>query len=201
MADFIPQAVDRLKSWLLNFKSKFLLYATTTGIGATEQTSTTNDCDTLIGDLDAVTSKKAELQSVVQTKKTDQAAIEPRLRATIKRMKTHASYTPAMGEDMDVVGESAAFDASTYKPKISGQAFKGYNQINFEKGHPVIDGVNIYGRAKGTTDWGAKISYDTNSPYPHSGISQGSTFEYMAIGVIDDFEAGLPSDIIEITAI
>ena len=201
MADFIPQAVDRLKSWLLNFRTKFLVHAPTTGISPVEQASTTNDCDMLIDDLDAVTAKKAELQSVVQTKKTDQQAAEPRLRATIKRMKTHALYTPAMGEEMDVVGESEAFDSTTYKPKIAGQPFNGYNQIKFEKGHAVIDGVNIYQRPKGTDTWGAKLSYDTNSPYPHYGIAQGTTIEYMAIGVIDDVETGLPSDIVEITAI
>lgn len=201
MADFIPQAADTLRSWLLNFKTKFLLHAPTTGIVVAEQASTTADCDMLIGDLDAVTAKKAELQSVVQTKKTDQEAALPRIRATIRRMKAHSSYTPAMGEEMDAVGEGEAFDGATYKPTITGQAFHGYNQINFVKGHPVIDGINIYGRAQGAAAWGAKLAYDTNSPYPHSGVAQGSTTEYMAIGVIDDVEAGLPSDIIAITAI
>jgi hypothetical protein len=201
MADFIPKAAAKLKTWLLNFKTRFAVHAPTLGINPPEITSTNNDVDLIIADIDDIAAKKAAQQSAVQKKKDDQNLAEPRLRATIKRMKAHSAYTPAIGEDMDIIGEGDGPDPATYKPEISGQAFKGYNQINFIKGFNVIDGVNVYGRLVGTPAWGPKLAYDTNSPYPHYGVTQGQAWEYMLIGVVDDVEFGLPSETVEITAI
>jgi hypothetical protein len=201
MADFIPKAAAKLKLWLQTFKARFAVHAPTLGIAPAEITATDNDVDLIIADIDDIAAKKAAQQNAVQKKKDDQALAEPRLRATIKRMKSHNLYTPAIGEDMDIIGEGDGPDPATYKPEISGQAYKGYNQINFKKGFDVIDGMHIYGRLVGTASWGPKLAYDTNSPYPHYGVTQGQAWEYMAIAVIDDVEFGLPSETVEITAI
>jgi len=196
---FMPQRDDELKTWNNNFKQKLSGHAATVGVTPAEVTAANGQCDAINNAVDDVAQKKAAFESSVQAKENIKKQNIPLLLALINRIKAHFSYTTTIGEDLDIVSEKVAVDPNA-KATLKGQAFKGYNRLTFKKAH--LDGENIYVREKGTTDWGKKLTYDTNSPYDHhETIVQGKTYEYMAIGVIDDFEVGLPSDIVEITAI
>jgi hypothetical protein len=102
-----------------------------------------------------------------------------------------------MGKDLGIIGTTADMDEETMKPKFSGEAFPGYARLKFTK--KGLDGVNIYTRLKGQSNW-AFLARDTNSPYDdHRPLSQAGiaeTREYMCIGVIADAEVGQQNDIL-----
>ncbi len=91
--------------------------------------------------------------------KTYTDAVRPRVR----RAKEAMGYTPAIGEDLQIIGPEAEVDYNRYSPEISAQTFPGYVEIRFRKG-PGIDGVNIYTRTAGTQPW-TRLAYDSQSPY------------------------------------
>ena len=67
---------------------------------------------------------------------------------------------------------------------------------------PRKDGNNFYSRLKGQTTW-KKLSFDSNSPYndytPLAVAGVPEVREYIAYGVLNDEQIGLPSDIVNVT--
>ncbi len=200
MPDFIPPRDGDLRNWADNFKAKIAIHGPTLGYTAAQVTALQNRCDNLNTKISIAEQRKADYQESVTDKETIKNTEIVALRTEANRIKTNANYTSAIGEDLSIVGSgSTPPDPGTYKPDTSGQAFQGYNRITFKK--KGVDGINIYRRNSGTTDWGNKIAFDSNSPYDDHSVTPGTAYEYMAIGVIDDAEIGLPSDVVLIRAL
>jgi hypothetical protein len=203
MPGFIPSDNDELRTWLTNLIDKVDLHGLTLGMTAAEITAFKAVLQGIIDDIDRVAADRntwlgsaATLKTTKQTKLTKSGPV----RSRINQWKGSGLLTGAMATDMDVVGTEDEFDPDTYKAAIKGEARVGFVRITFKK--LGVDGLNIYERLKGQTTW-KKLSFDSNSPYDdHTELVVAGTpevREYRAIGVIDDEEIGLPSDIVSVT--
>jgi hypothetical protein len=125
--------------------------------------------------------------------------IIPRLSALAARIKTHKNYTPAIGQDLWLIGASQIIDPSTWKPALS---------IYSQAGHPVI--VWPKGKASALEIWVDRgdgnqfvlftINTEPNttdtSPLPAPGA--GAIWKYKAIYRLHDEPVGQWSDVISI---
>ena len=162
-------------------------------------TTEINYCNTLIESITAVDNQKKALKAIVDVKKK---AIEMQggaLRIEISRHKMASGYTESIGQDLGIVSVNIGFDTNTYKPKLNTEIFGGYIRIKYRKNG--ADGINIYHRKKGTVNW-IFLTRTTKSPFDHRIVlataGQPEHWEYRALGVINDSEIGIASDIVEI---
>jgi len=111
-------------------------------------------------------------------------------------------YTPAIGEELGIIGEETVFVENDYKPTFKGKSLPGNNEISFEK--KGVAGQNIYSHPVGgdQTVW-VKIGYDSSSPYndtrPPATPGTPENREYKGRGVINDVEIGQWSDVLTLT--
>lgn len=169
------------------------------GLSAAQITAEQNYCTAMIAAINDVEAKKTALNAAVQAKELALQTQIGALRTEISRFKTAAAYTEAIGRDLGVVGNAIPFDAAAYKAVISAELYGGAVRIKFKKNG--VDGVNIYHRHKGESQW-LFLARDTKSPYDDHIVlqtpGQPEHWEYRAFGVLDDAEIGLASDIVEI---
>lgn len=200
MPDFIPKDDAGLANWLSNIKTKLPLYAATLGLTAAEVTDMQTNCDQLIAQIQDVEAQKTAWQSAAALKETTKKQTLAALRSTFNQAKANPAATPAMLQDLNIVGTSVPLDGSAYKPKLSVESFGGYNRVKFRK--EGADGVNIYMRKKGESAW-QFLARDTNSPYDdHTPLTTPGTpevREYQAYGLVGDDQIGQASDIVSAT--
>ncbi len=205
MADFIPDENAKLVTWLTNLMTQIDTHGLTLGMTAAEITAFKAMLQGIINDIQAVPAAKNAWQAAAatlrDTKRTKLNKTGP-VRTEINQWKASGLLTTAMEQVMELVGVVVAFDRDAYKPVITAEARAGFVRITYTK--LGVDGLNIYVRLKGQTTW-KKLTYDTNSPYDdytELAVAVAGTpevREYRAIGVIDDEEIGLPSDIVSVT--
>jgi hypothetical protein len=86
------------------------------------------------------------------------------------------------------------------QPSLTAEANHGFVRVRFKK--TGFDGVNVYTRRKGETEW-RFLARDTNSPYDdYSELAKEGAAEvpeYRVIGVCKDEQIGLPSDAVTVT--
>jgi len=151
----------------------------------------------LLPALSDVLIKKADLAQAVEHKEAKLTQIiSQKLRPFIKfKIKGSSAYTPALGDDMKVIGSEISIDPAAARPELKeskvpqGWRF-GFNLQNF------FDGVNIY-RKRPAEPAFIKLAFDSSSPYIDTDPQQNGT-QYYAFYVISDVETGQQSDIITI---
>ena len=199
MADFIPKPDPELIDWLNNFKTKLDDYGVTLGMTTLQVSNQQSAIDGYIALHTETENLKDTLQAKVQERTTAKAALLVALRKLIGKFKEQDPYTAAMGEDMDIVSETPAFDPSTFKTTLKAQQEGSGVVIKFTKSQ--TEGVNLYARLRGEPGW-TFLARDTFSPYvdnrPLATAGTAETREYKARGVIDDAEIGLDSDIVSV---
>ncbi len=190
MPDYIPQSNGDLRTWADNFKTKIAIHGPLVGLTAPQVTTLQARCDNIDARIVTTEQAKADYAEAVEAMKTAKTTEIGALRLEANRIKTNGNYTNAIGDDLQIVGSPEAdIDFSTFQPEATAKAFPGYIEIKFKKPGR-IDGVNIYRRAVGTTDWGNKIAYDTNSPYQDASATAGTAYDYRLIAVVDDIQEG-----------
>ncbi len=197
--DYVPTSDNAKLTWADNLKNKLPAYTTTLGLTAAEVTSYQNLCK---GITDAITSKAAAQANAKKVNQESDLAIGnsvKQLRSGIQGWKQQPGYTDAIGADLQLLGSGSSFDAATYKTTLTASAYPGRVEIAFAKNG--VEGINIYTRLKGQPGW-LKLSFDAHSPYvdnrPLAIANTPEHREFMAIGVINDSEVGLSSDIVEV---
>jgi hypothetical protein len=199
MADFIPRSDAELAIWLGNHQTQIAAVGTTVGLLPADITAISDACNRTFGKINDVEAEKQVLQQKVSEKDAAKKEDLALIRGFVKRMKAHAAYTDAIGQQLGIIGTADDMDEELVKPKLTGDAFPGYVRLKFTK--KGLDGVNIYTRLKGQSQWNF-LARDTNSPYDdnrpllQAGVPE--TREYMGIGVIADTEVGQASDIVSV---
>jgi|CXWJ01.1.fsa_nt_gi hypothetical protein len=197
---YIPDREPELALWLQNFSSKIATQGPVLGLTAPQITALQTLCDDLVTSITKAEESKRDAQETTNAKNAQKASTLSSMRLSIKNMKSTVAYTEAIGEDLGIVGNEQPFDPATFKTTLKARTFPGYVNIEFLKGKS--DGINIYGRLKGTASW-IFLARDTASPYndtrPLTTPNTPETREYMAIGVLDDQQIGQQSDVVEVT--
>ncbi|MFA6545989.1 MAG: hypothetical protein WCS99_16335, partial [Limisphaerales bacterium] len=122
-------------------------------------------------------------------------SIKTAARALARRIKEHPAYTPALGQQLGIIGPEDTTDLSASKPTLTvDDQQNGLIIIGFNKS--ISEGVNIYSRRGSETAF-TFLARDTFSPYvdnraPLSGTTEHR--EYQAVYVVNDDEVGLRSD-------
>lgn len=196
---YIPAADGNLKTWLTNFKSKLAVHGATLGLSAGDITQLDNWCNDLIKTIDDVKAARQDYKEAVSKKNTQRKLSVDGITNAATAMKTKAAYSEAIGNDLGIIGEADGFDPLTFKTKLTATVYTDHIKIAFTK--EKTDGVNLYSRKKGDTTW-TFLALDTQSPYmdnrPLTVANTPETREYMAIGVIDDAQLPLESDVISV---
>ena len=198
MSDFIPgQEGEKLK-WYSNLSVKSNAQGATLGLSTSQIEQLKNTCDSISTAIKDNNAAQTAAQTAKATKDKAIAEGEKKLRVIIRTIKSSSKYDDSVAKDFQIVGEDAVFDPITYQPIIKTTVMPNRVVINFVK--TKLDGVNIYTRLKGQTSW-LKLAYDSYSPYednrPLAVVNTPEHREYMAIGVVQDNEVTLQSDIVE----
>ena len=172
----------------------------TVGISAADLTAIDADNTTLHTDIAASNAADALAQQKTQTKQATVKAVKARHRAKAQQTKQDPHYTPALGEQMKIVGNEDSTDLTTSKPTLTVKALPhGAAEAGFDKS--LSQGVNLYCQ-RGSEPGPVYLARDTSSPYvdnrPLLVAGQPETRTYTAIYVLNDEEIGLVSDAVAV---
>jgi hypothetical protein len=219
--DYMPDREDELSVWFANLSSKLGGYATLFSLTAAEVADVVADAQLVAGLVNAAEAVKREAKEVISFKNLElygaAGGVTPtaptssapfayaprppgillRTRALVKRIKAHASYNDAIGQDLGLIGPDDA-PGGPVKPTGSAGASGPYQAtIEFRKnGH---DAVIIEGRRGGETAF-TFLAKDSFSPYvddrPPLVPGQPERREYRMQYADRDVPVGLFSDVI-----
>jgi len=196
---YFPKSDGDILVWANKYKVQIPIYGPMLGMSPEDIAQEIKICDKLIDAVNAVATQRDLLKGAVQNRKAIYNGDGLQLRNNISHHKTAPSYTETIGKQLGVVGSNSEFDPDTYKPVITLVITGQGVQMKFKK--KGVDGINIYQRKKGTTEW-IFLSRATKSPYHFSPSSdsdiQPTHWEFRSFGVVNDIEIGQPSDIVEL---
>ena len=227
-SDYIPNSDgDRLK-WFNNFSTKIGGYAPTFALLPPDVDAIRADCAAAIYMINQVTTAKQDFERRVQYKETlidgkiSAAAsaylgaftpqpvpvvlvapgVIARLRAVVKRIKAHAQYTVATGDDLDIVPIVPVINPNV-KPKLTGIALAGMRvEIKFIKaGFDAVSVESKRGNEAGYTYLGTFVRspFVDNRATLVAGQSEQRTYRATYLNGNDEF--GLASEPLVITTI
>ena len=200
MKDFIPKAIALILSWVANFKTQVTTYGSTLNFSAQQITDMQTSCDNITNAINAATQAKHDYEVKMNQRDSIIADELQKIRGFSNLIKLNNSYTDGIGQAFDILSTpDAPIDSQTFKTTLTLSLGHGYVSVKYiKKG---VEGVNIYSRLKGTSDWTFLIR-GTHSPYDdHRMLAVAGTpenREYMGIGVVNDVEIGVHSDIASI---
>lgn len=225
MADYMPDAEGDLVTWFSDFSAAIGVHGTALGLTAPEIAQVATDAQTValvVTTRSLFESKKQEvtamkniiLYSPVNTPMPVApsqpapiafligalAAVVPRTRLLVERIKNHLNFTTAIGEDLRVISTVSAPDPAP-KPTLKLKTLGAYQvELSFAmRGH---DQMEIQSRRPGETNFSILV-FDTNSPYVDGRDplvpGQPELREYRIRFVDDNSPTGEWSDVVSIT--
>jgi hypothetical protein len=133
---------------------------------------------------------KAGFESEMQTANNNLKGHLTVIRQHAKRIKTHASYTTGIGENLGIIGDEQTIDVNTSQPGLN--IFKipvGY-QVDFNL-LDFFDGINLYRKRPADANFSLK-AFDDSSPYIDTDAQVNGT-QYYAFYVLNGVEVGVVS--------
>ena len=123
----------------------------------------------------------------------------PRLAGLAAHIKTHKNYTPAIGQDLWLIGSTSVVDPGSWKPVLSTQNQAGHPIIVWSKGK--AGAIEIWvDRGDGKSFVFLTINTEPNTtdttPLPVEGV--GAIWKYKAIYRLHDEQVGQWSDVISV---
>lgn len=199
--DFVPSKRNDQYLWWKNLSDNITAEGPKIGLAAADITAAKAVADDQLGKMEATDAAKAALDGARATEKVATEANLLNIRAKVRNWKTLAGYAASGSEGvLKLKGSGPVFDPGAFKPVLKVSIEGGQIRIEFTKGG--ADAVAVYCRLRGTAAW-TKIGTDSSSPYfdtkPLANPNVPEVREYMGMGVIDDEEIGLPSDIVSVT--
>lgn len=200
--DFIPGPDDQFGTWHDRYTAAASSIGATLDITPADIAAVNADNLNYHNRINASAGADAAAQQATRDKDTARAAIETNARKMAKRLKLHANYTDALGEQLGIVGADDTTALANAKPKIKAKAMPhGVVEIGWSKGK--ADGVNLYSQ-RGDDPAFVFLARDTASPYvdnrPLVVSGKPEQRQYKAICVADDQEVGQFSDEVVVTA-
>jgi hypothetical protein len=125
-----------------------------------------------------------------------------RVALLVNRIKQHAGYTAAMGQDLGIIAPVVPFNPGTMQPNLSIRLESGFPKLKWTKGE--ADGVKIYVDRHDNAGFvlvkqTVKSSFLDTAPLPANTYSV--TWDYKAKYLIEDDEVGLFSQVLSINVL
>lgn len=198
--DFIPNKRAENKAWWTNLKDNATVELAKINLAAPDITAAVATATDQVAKMQATDDAEAALAAARTMEKTAMQSNEAAIRLAIRNWKTNPAYAASGIEgSLKLKGAESGFDPSTFKTVLKLSIVGGQIRVDFTK--EKCDSVAVYCRLRGTQGW-TKLGTDSRSPYydtaPLANPNVPETREYMGMGVIDDVEIGLPSDIVSI---
>ena len=199
--DFIPRKRTDRKEWYKNIRDNVETAAVAAGIPAADATAAKNLAGDIYTALDETDTAGNVLDGKRSTERSTETAKQAQLRAKIRNWKTLPGYAGSgLAGTLQLAGEGAEFDGSSYKPVFTVRMEGGHVRFDFQL--LGADGLAFYRRLRGQTTW-TKMGTDTDPPYfdsrPVATPGTPEAREYMARGLTGDDEIGEDSDVVEFT--
>ena len=198
--DFIPKTDGQFLAFHDNFKTQVAALAATFGLTAAETAavaSRNSEMHTKATDSNAA---KATAQAKTADKQTSFRTGTHETRTLANRLKAHANYTTALGEQLGIVGPEDTTDLTSAKPTLKAAAVApGSVTVSFNKS--VSSGVRILSKRASETSF-SFLAIDTESPYVDTrpNLAAGpETRQYQAQYLTGDDTIGLMSDTLNVT--
>jgi hypothetical protein len=194
---FFPKSPKAMALWSQNYRTKIGARATALSMTPAEVAREIVICDSFIDAINSVEDLKTLLSGAYSARNSIIETLGQELRMDIKRHKTAEGYTNAIGSELGLIGSSTEFDINTFKPVISVDPFGNGIHIRFTK--KGVNNINIYHRKKGDEAF-KLLTRAIKSPFKYQPVleipSKPEHWEFRALGMINDEEIGLPSDIV-----
>ena len=197
--DYIPRSYSNLQQWLQIQQTDLAEVGATLGMTDTEQAAYLASVQRLLDKVIPIVDLTHQLDQLKADFDAILAAEVPTLHLHVRRLKTHAGYTPSIGLRMHWVGERHEIDPESSQPVIIATTLG--LRVRIEGTKPGFEAVNVYMRRKGEVTWVQiavrKRRYPIYDEIPPLNLDIPEIREYLCRGVVDDEEIGLPSPVVE----
>ncbi len=198
--DFIPTKRGDLYLWWKNIHDKIEEEGPKFGLTVAQIAAIKALAAAQMALMEATDAAADVLEGARTAEKTGKATNTATIRMMIRNWKSTPGFLGSTSEGvLRVTGPESTFDPDTFKPTLSLSIVGGQIKGDFTKGE--CDSVNYYCRLRGTAVW-TRLGSDPRSPLwdrnPLANPNVPEVREYMIIGVIDNEEVGVPSDIVSI---
>jgi hypothetical protein len=194
--DYIPPKDANFIGWHDRFKDEVAALKTTFGLTDPEVAAVAADNAASHTKLTASNAAKAAAQTANEQKNATFKTVKSNARALAQRLKKHPAYTPALGEQLGIIGPEDSTDLTESKPTLTVDESQP-NKLTIGFNKSISDGVNLYSRRGSETAF-TFLARDTESPYMDTRppLTPGALErrEYQAVYVLGDDEVGLRSD-------
>lgn len=198
--DYIPKKRAERKDWWTKIRDDGATELAKLNLAAPDIAAAIATATDMVAKMQATDDAEAALNAARTMETAAGVTNEAAIRAAVRNWKTLPPYADSGVEGaLNLKGPASGFDPNTFKPTCKLSIVGGHIRIDFIKSE--CDSVTVYCRLRGTAAW-TKLGLDSRSPYfdtnPLANSAVPETREYMLMGVIDDIEIGLPSDIVSI---
>ena len=198
---YYPRTDGKLIIWLKNLKEKIVIYGKDLGLSEDDIKEATARCDGGTDQINKQLQMKATMQKQSKDKKQYLKTSKEILTARINSMKANSNYTPAIGEDMRIVGDEQTFNPDELQPIIKeGVHTAGGTVVKWSKGF--ADGINFYldkRDGQGFLPHGTDMEPDWLLTVPLPEGKNAIIVDLLGVYIIGDEEVGKKSEAIQIT--
>ena len=202
-ADYLPQLVDVLDTWLGNFATKLATHAAALGLAPGTVTAITTAITNFRATYTAQVAAEATFKNAAQLTRTQKEALisgTGGIRDLVQVIKHTATYTLNIGEDLGIELDETDVDTDTIKPTLL--LFKLIDnkiRISFKKG--IADGIIIKSKRGTETEFTflAKVIQSPHIDDRPNLTASPEKRDYVADYFIGNTPVGLESDVVSIT--
>ncbi len=195
-SDYFPRPDSELLVWHDRFKVNLAARQAELNLTAEDIATVDHDNLELHAKITEANAVAAAAKHATADKAASRASIENKVRALVRRIKAHPTYSEALGNLLGIVGAENTTDLSSAKPVLNGVDHTGgVVVLSFIKSKS--DGINIYCQREGEPDF-VFLARDTAPRYidnrPLLVPGKPELRRYTAVYVVKDLETGLYSD-------
>ena len=198
--DFIPRKRGDRYLWFKNLRDSIETEGPKFALAAGEITATKDLAAAAVTAMEETNAAEAALDGKRAAEKTTAGASEKALRMKFRNWKSTPGFVGSESEGvLQLVGPASDFDPLTFKSVVKLSIVGEHIRVDFTKDE--CDNVVVYCRLRGSATW-TRLGTDGRTPYydtnPLANPAVPEVREYMVMGMIDNEEIGLPSDIVSI---
>lgn len=191
--DYIPISTASLKMWETRFKDNIQTNGTAYGLSPQEISDVVTALDEHIVSVGEMVSKKNSAKAAVANNNIKKQAALKIIRRTVRRIKTHSSYSDSVGSGLGIIGTDSHENLGEVKPKLKAVYTGGKVLIKYPKKR--LGGIELFcDRGNGYESLGR----DTNPPFiderPKLDLSKPEQRKYKALYFYKDKKVGQFSD-------